>query len=87
MPSSTRSNKEQTLLFSDPSLLEPAQAVDKAARPRTLADYNMPISTRSFSKNQMIWLRYTGASIEEEKKMHRFGSYPLIDVRDSSVAT
>ncbi|KAF3533003.1 hypothetical protein DY000_02039942 [Brassica cretica] len=76
MPSSTRSNKEQTLLFSDPSLLEPAQAVDKAARPRTLADYNMPVSTRSFSKNP---------SIEEEKKMHRFGSYPLIDVRDNLV--
>ncbi|KAF2610371.1 hypothetical protein F2Q70_00011683 [Brassica cretica] len=35
----------------------------------------------------MIWLRYMGASIEEQMRMHRFGSYPLIDVRDSSVAT
>ncbi|KAF3519312.1 hypothetical protein DY000_02060237 [Brassica cretica] len=28
-----------------------------------------------------------GASIEEHTRMHRFGSYPLIDVRDSSVST
>ncbi|KAF2609645.1 hypothetical protein F2Q70_00011930 [Brassica cretica] len=28
---------------------------------------------------KMIWLRYMGASIEEQKKMHGFGSYPLID--------
>ncbi|KAF3556070.1 hypothetical protein F2Q69_00013134 [Brassica cretica] len=34
----------------------------------------------------MIWLRYNGASIEEQTRMHGFGSYPLIDVRDSSVA-
>ncbi|KAF3515667.1 hypothetical protein DY000_02059752 [Brassica cretica] len=33
----------------------------------------------------MKWLRYMGASIEEQTRMHRFGSYPLIDVRDSSV--
>ncbi|KAF2583313.1 hypothetical protein F2Q68_00006904 [Brassica cretica] len=31
----------------------------------------------------MIWLRYMGASIEEQTRMHGFGSYPLIDVRDS----
>ena len=34
----------------------------------------------------MIWLRYMGASIEEQRRMHRFGSYPLINVRDSSDA-
>ncbi|KAF3542403.1 hypothetical protein DY000_02006711 [Brassica cretica] len=31
----------------------------------------------------MIWLRHMGASIEEQTRMHGFGSYPLIDVRDS----
>ncbi|KAF2580930.1 hypothetical protein F2Q68_00004572 [Brassica cretica] len=35
----------------------------------------------------MIWLRYMGASIEEHTRMHGFGSYPLIDVQDSLVAT
>ncbi|KAF3539677.1 hypothetical protein F2Q69_00023075 [Brassica cretica] len=30
----------------------------------------------------MIWLRYMGASIEEQTRMHEFGLYPLIDVRD-----
>ncbi|KAF3505427.1 hypothetical protein F2Q69_00041942 [Brassica cretica] len=30
----------------------------------------------------MIWLRYMGASIEEQTRMHGVGSYPLIDVRD-----
>ncbi|KAF3532209.1 hypothetical protein DY000_02040065 [Brassica cretica] len=35
----------------------------------------------------MIWLRYMGASIEEQTRMHGFGLYPLIDARDSSVAT
>ncbi|KAF3599948.1 hypothetical protein F2Q69_00036430 [Brassica cretica] len=33
----------------------------------------------------MIWLRYVGASSEEQTKMHGFGSYPLIGVRDWSV--
>uniref|UniRef100_A0A0D3EC76 Uncharacterized protein n=1 Tax=Brassica oleracea var. oleracea TaxID=109376 RepID=A0A0D3EC76_BRAOL len=32
----------------------------------------------------MIWLRYMGASIEEQTRMHGFGSYPLIDVREIS---
>ncbi|KAF2542116.1 hypothetical protein F2Q68_00031177 [Brassica cretica] len=32
----------------------------------------------------MIWLRYMGASIDEQTRMHGFGSYPLIDVRDNS---
>ncbi|KAF2571650.1 hypothetical protein F2Q70_00003132 [Brassica cretica] len=31
----------------------------------------------------MIWLQFMGASIEEHARMHGFGSYPLIDVRDS----
>ncbi|KAF3493954.1 hypothetical protein DY000_02052501 [Brassica cretica] len=35
----------------------------------------------------MIWMWYMGASIEEQTRMHGFGSYPLIDVRDSSVVT
>ncbi|KAF3573543.1 hypothetical protein F2Q69_00058990 [Brassica cretica] len=35
----------------------------------------------------MIWMRYMGDSIEEQTIMHGFGSYPLIDVRDNSVAT
>ncbi|KAF3590170.1 hypothetical protein DY000_02022017 [Brassica cretica] len=35
----------------------------------------------------VIWLWDVGASIEEQTRMHGFGSYPLIDVRDSSVAT
>ncbi|KAF3487311.1 hypothetical protein F2Q69_00055097 [Brassica cretica] len=30
---------------------------------------------------------YMGASIEEHTRMHGFGLYPLVDVRDSSVAT
>uniref|UniRef100_A0A0D3ECK8 Uncharacterized protein n=3 Tax=Brassica TaxID=3705 RepID=A0A0D3ECK8_BRAOL len=34
----------------------------------------------------MIWLRYMGASIEEHTIMNGLRSYPLIDVRDSSVA-
>ncbi|KAF3547190.1 hypothetical protein DY000_02007130 [Brassica cretica] len=32
----------------------------------------------------MIWLRYIGTSIMEQTRMHGFGSYPLITVRDSS---
>ncbi|KAF2543201.1 hypothetical protein F2Q68_00031017 [Brassica cretica] len=32
----------------------------------------------------MIWLQYMGASIEDQTRMHRFGSYPLIDVRDTT---
>ncbi|KAG5388874.1 hypothetical protein IGI04_030415, partial [Brassica rapa subsp. trilocularis] len=32
----------------------------------------------------MIWPWYVGAGIEEHTRMHRFGLYPLIDVRDSS---
>ncbi|KAF2617995.1 hypothetical protein F2Q68_00039435 [Brassica cretica] len=32
----------------------------------------------------MIWLLYMGADIEEQMRMHRFGSYPLIDVRDNA---
>ncbi|KAG5393421.1 hypothetical protein IGI04_023384 [Brassica rapa subsp. trilocularis] len=35
----------------------------------------------------MIRLRYMGASIEEQTRMHGFESYPLIDVRDSSRPT
>ncbi|KAF3528605.1 hypothetical protein DY000_02039749 [Brassica cretica] len=35
----------------------------------------------------MIWLRYSGTSIEELTRMQGFGSCPLIDVRNSSVAT
>ncbi|KAF2589580.1 hypothetical protein F2Q70_00038352 [Brassica cretica] len=31
----------------------------------------------------MIWLRYMGASIKEQTRMHGFGSYPLIVVCDS----
>ncbi|KAF3588696.1 hypothetical protein F2Q69_00028851 [Brassica cretica] len=31
----------------------------------------------------MIWLRYMRAGIEEQTRMHGFGSYPLIDVRDN----
>ncbi|KAF3536202.1 hypothetical protein F2Q69_00023031 [Brassica cretica] len=33
----------------------------------------------------MIWLWYMGAGIEEQTRLHRFGSYPLIDVRDNAV--
>ncbi|KAF3570046.1 hypothetical protein F2Q69_00059072 [Brassica cretica] len=35
----------------------------------------------------MIWLWYMAADIEEQMRMHRFGSYPLIHVRDNAVAT
>ena len=35
----------------------------------------------------MIWLRYSGTSEKDQTRSYRFWTYPLIDVRDSSVAT